>query len=55
MALDIQSTSASPPAEVAGYSELGINPNWNERLITAVAATLAVLVVAGIAVLMGTA
>jgi len=55
MALDIHSPSASPPAETADYSELGINPDWGERIVTVVATSLAVLIVAMIAVLMGMA
>ena len=50
MPLDIH--SASPPDPVA-YDELGLQPNWRERVVTVVATSMAVLIVAITAVLMG--
>ena len=49
MSLDLESVS---PAEPVGYQEI-LNANWGERLVTVAAASIAVLVVAIIAVLMG--
>lgn len=50
MSLD---TNPAAPAEPVGYQDLGIQVNWGERIVTVVAASMAVLIVAVIAVLMG--
>jgi len=58
MAIDARSRPIShePGAyEPGAYDGLRLNPNWSERAITVVAASLAVLIVASIAVLMGMA
>ena len=52
MSLDLPSVV---PQEPAGYQDLGLNANWGEKIVTAVAASIAVLIVAVIAVLMGMA
>ena len=52
MSLDFHSTS---PAQPAGYQEIGQHTNRRERLITMLATSLAVMIVAAIAVLMGMA
>jgi hypothetical protein len=44
-------TNPSASAETA--ERTGFHPTWNERIVTAAATVLAVLVVAAIAVLMG--
>ena len=54
MAYDIRHDIASPPADDAGYHDV-FAPDWGERLVVTVATTLAVLIVATIAVLMGMA
>jgi hypothetical protein len=41
--------------EPAGYQHLGLRVEWGDRIITVVAVSMAVLVVALIAVLMGMA
>jgi hypothetical protein len=41
--------------EPAGYQHIGLRAEWGERTITVIAVSLAVLVVALIAVLMGMA
>lgn len=48
------STSAAQ-SEAADVDSLGLYPNWSERIVTVVAASLAVLVVALIAIVMGMA
>jgi len=52
MSLDLHSAS---PAEPAGYQHIGLRANWSERVVTAVAVSIAVLIVAAVAVLMGIA
>ncbi len=52
MSLDTHSVT---PVEPAGYRDIGLPPNWNERIVTAVAVSVAILIVAIIAVLMGMA
>jgi hypothetical protein len=53
MALSIHSTSASSAPLSDKPTRLHLN--WGERIVTAVAASIAVLIVATIAVLMGMA
>lgn len=55
MALNLP--SFIPPASDAagGHDDTGLHAGWSERIVTAVAASVAVLVVATIAVLMGMA
>jgi hypothetical protein len=48
------STSAAQ-GEAADADSFGLYPNWSERIVTIVAASLAVLVVALIAIVMGMA
>ena len=50
MSLDSQS---SAPAKPVALKNIGLRADWNERIVTAVAAGLGVLIVALIAVLMG--
>jgi hypothetical protein len=52
MSLDLHSVA---PSEPAGYQSLGLRAGWGERIVTVVAASMAVLIVAVIAVLMGIA
>jgi hypothetical protein len=52
MSLEVQ--SANPP-EPAAYDHIGLRANWGERAVTVVAVSMAVLIVAVIAVLMGMA
>jgi hypothetical protein len=52
MLLNFRSASSS---EAAGYQESAAHIDRRERLVTVVAASLAVLIVAAIAVLMGMA
>jgi hypothetical protein len=52
MSIDLHSAS---PAEPAGYKVIGLRANWSERIVTVVAVSIAVLIVAVIAVLMGMA
>jgi len=52
MSLDIQSTS---PADPVDYDDIGLKPNWGERVVVVVATSMAVLIVAITAVLMGMA
>jgi hypothetical protein len=52
MSLDFHSASSAEPVD---YDEIGLHPNWGERIVTVVATTIAVLIVAVIAVLMGMA
>ena len=50
MSLDIRSAS---PVDPVVYDDIRLQPNWRERVIVVVAASLAVLTIAIIAVLMG--
>jgi hypothetical protein len=43
------------PAEPVAYDDIGLHPNWGERVVTVVATSIAVLIVALVAVLMGMA
>jgi len=43
------------PIEPVSYDESGLHPNWSEHIVTVVATSIAVLIVAVIAVLMGMA
>ncbi|MEP7029393.1 MAG: hypothetical protein ABI830_00505 [Pseudolabrys sp.] len=43
------------PAEPAGYRDIGLPSDWSDQLITIVAASLAILVVAIFALVMGMA
>ncbi len=56
MSLDTHATyaqySASPP-EPQPAASIGLRANWSERVVTAVATGIAVLIVAAITVLMG--
>jgi uncharacterized membrane protein YccC len=52
MLLDFHSVSSAEPT---GYQVIAAHNDRRERLVTAVAASLAVLIVAAIAVLMGMA
>jgi hypothetical protein len=52
MLLDFHSVSSS---QLAAYQEIAAHNDRRERLVTVVAASLAVLIVAAIAVLMGMA
>ncbi len=52
MSLDFHNAS---PAEPVSYDEVGLHPQWGERIVTAVATSIAVVIVAVIAVLMGMA
>ena len=52
MPSDIHSTT---PAQPGAYQGIGLGSNWNEHVVTIVAAGIGVLIVALIAVLMGTA
>ena len=53
MAFSTHSTGAS--SEPLAGEPAGLHPNWSERIVTVVAASIAVLIVATIAVLMGMA
>jgi hypothetical protein len=44
---------SAPPAESTDYERVGLRAGWDERTVTVVAVSLAVLIVAVIAVLMG--
>jgi hypothetical protein len=46
-------SAASPPSAVS--EDIGLHPNWAERIVTAVGISVAVLIVAAIAVVMGMA
>jgi hypothetical protein len=46
---------SATPAEPTGYESLRLRTNWSERIVTVVATSLGVLIVAMIAVLMGMA
>lgn len=52
MSLDSHTAS---PAKSVSYDDVGQHPVWGEHLVTIVATSLAVLIVAVIAVLMGMA
>ena len=52
MSLDLH---AATPAEPVSYDDIALHPNWGERIVTVVATSIAVLIVAVIAVLMGMA
>jgi hypothetical protein len=52
MSLEVDSTT---PPEPAAYDYIGLRAGWGERAVTAVAVSMAVLIVAVIAVLMGMA
>ena len=52
MSLDIHTAS---PTEPVAYDDIGLHPNWSERIVTVVATSIAVLIVAVIAVLLGMA
>lgn len=54
MASDVQRIVESIPAESADDHD-SLGPNWGERVVMAVATSLAVLIVTTIAVLMGMA
>jgi len=53
MALQVHSVRSDPTDEMAADRFAAIYPDWGERLITIVAATLAIVIVAVIAVVMG--
>ncbi len=55
MALRIHPTHPDAPDEPAGDRLAALYPDWSERLVTGVAVSLALLVVALIAVVMGMA
>ena len=50
MSIDIQGAS---PADPVACDEVALQPNWRDRVVVAVATSLAVLIVAITAVLMG--
>ncbi len=52
MSLDVHSTS---PDEPAGYEDFWLYAIWGEHIVAVVATSIAVLIVAVIAVLMGMA
>ena len=52
MSLDSHPAS---PAEPVRYDDVGQHPNWSEHIVTMVATSIALLIVAVIAVLMGMA
>ena len=55
MAFSTHSTSRVIRARSSRRDRLGLHLNWGERIVTVVAASIAVLIVAIIAVLMGMA
>jgi hypothetical protein len=55
MALDFLRFIPTAPADAADAGEFDVNQQWGENLVTAIATSLAVLVVATIAVLIGMA
>ncbi len=55
MALQVHRTHPDAPDEPAADRLGALYPNWSERIVTVVAASLAVLIVALIAVVMGMA
>jgi len=52
MSLDIQRATPTDPVL---YHETALQPDWEERVVIAVATSLAVLIVAAVTVLMGMA
>jgi hypothetical protein len=52
MSFHSQTTS---PTEPVRYDDVGLHPNWSEHMVTVVATSIALLIVAVIAVLMGMA
>jgi hypothetical protein len=50
MSFDFHAASSAPPA---AYDDTEPHPNWGERIVTVFATSIAVLIVAAIAVLMG--
>ena len=50
MSFHSQTTS---PTEPVRYDDVGLHPKWSEHIVTVIATSLAVLIVAVIAVLMG--
>jgi hypothetical protein len=52
MSSDFRSASSVEPV---GYDDTAPHPNWGERIVTVFATSIAVLIVAVIAVLMGMA
>ena len=55
MALHVHISRPDAPDEPAADRLVALYPNWSERVVTVVAASLAVLVVALIAVVLGMA
>jgi len=55
MALHVHTTRPDSPEEPAADRIAALYPDWSEHIVTVVAASLAVLVVALIAVVMGMA
>jgi hypothetical protein len=53
--LDTHTSTSTAQSEAADADSLGLYPNWSERVVTVVAASVAVLVVALIAIVMGMA
>ena len=52
MSLDVDSMSSAEPI---GYDALGLRANWGEQVVTIAATSIALTIVALIAVLMGMA
>ena len=50
--MPLDSHTASP-VEPVSYDDTGLHPDWSEHIITVVATSIAVLIVAVIAVLIG--
>ncbi|MFA6265846.1 MAG: hypothetical protein WC670_09060 [Pseudolabrys sp.] len=51
-----KNTPAVPPSKLEAadfYDDFGLSANWGERIITTVAATLAITIVGAVALLMG--
>jgi hypothetical protein len=55
MSFKTRSVSASRADGSADFDDIGLQANWGERIVTFVAASVAVLIVVTIAVLMGMA
>jgi hypothetical protein len=55
MALDFRYFDPAVPADATDVDDVDVDPHWAENIVTAVATSLAVLVVAAIAVLIGMA
>jgi len=54
MPANIADSEHSSGSDAPGFlKDFGVNADWEERVVTAVAVTLAVLVVAAVAILMG--